>query len=141
MPHSPQFLILNYAAVQVYGKATIYYNSSASETSEYLTQQIRGLSQQCETSIRGYTGQEEKAGPWAVSDAPERYIDIMKKTIIGTEISIANIGGKYKMSQEMGQGDRQGVIEGFTGLGSDAGTHLSGMVKGRGEMKDAAKNE
>ncbi|KAK9234016.1 putative FMN-binding domain-containing protein [Lipomyces kononenkoae] len=128
----------NYAAVQVYGKATIYYESSSSTTSEYLSQQVHDLSQLCETSIMGYTGQGDQPEPWKVTDAPERYIDIMKKNIIGIEVTIESIGGKFKMSQEMGKGDREGVIEGFTKLGSDVGKNIACLVKERGEMKDAA---
>lgn len=131
----------NYAAAQVYGKATIYYDSAANETSQYLQQQIHDLSQLCETSMMGHTGQEGKPGPWKVADAPERYIDIMKKNIIGIEVSIESIGGKFKMSQELGEGDRQGVIHGFNNLGSDVGTNLAGLVKERGEMKEAAKGQ
>ncbi|OQE25201.1 hypothetical protein PENSTE_c006G01274 [Penicillium steckii] len=131
----------NYAAAQVYGKATIYYDSAAAETSNYLQRQIQDLSQMCETSVMGHTGQEGKPGAWQVTDAPDRYIDIMKKNIIGIEVSIESIGGKFKMSQELGQGDRQGVIEGFNNLGSDVGTNLAGLVKERGEMKDAAKDQ
>lgn len=127
----------NYAATQVYGKATIYYDSAAEETSRYLSRQIDDLSKMCETSIMGYTGQDGKPGPWSVSEAPERYIDIMKKNIIGIEVLIESIGGKAKMSQESGQGDRQGVINGFNSLGSDVGTHIAQQVKERGEMKDA----
>ncbi|KAJ5682602.1 hypothetical protein N7462_005767 [Penicillium macrosclerotiorum] len=130
----------NYAAAQVYGKATIYYDSSSSETSEYLSKQIDELSELCETSIMDHTGQQGKPGPWSVSDAPDRYIDIMKKNIIGIEVSIESIGGKFKMSQEMGQGDRTGIIEGFAGIESDTGKHLSELVKQRGELKDAKKN-
>lgn len=129
----------NYTAVQVYGKATIYYDSATLETSEYLLQQIHDLSHLCETSIMGYTGQDGKPGPWSVSDAPPRYIDIMKKNIIGIEVSVENIGGKMKMSQEMNQGDREGVVEGFASLGSDVGSHLSTLVKELGEKKDAKK--
>lgn len=129
----------NYAAVQVYGKATIYYESSSPQTSVYLSQQIHDLSQLCETSIMGYTGQGDRAEPWKVSDAPDRYIEIMKKNIIGIEVTIESIGGKFKMSQEMGKGDREGVIDGFTSLGSDIGKHVACLVKERGEIKDAAK--
>ncbi|KAJ5082345.1 hypothetical protein N7532_011388 [Penicillium argentinense] len=131
----------NYAAAQVYGKATIYYDSAAAETSSYLQQQIHDLSEMCETSMMGHTGQEGKPGPWKVADAPERYIDIMTKNIIGIEVSIESIGGKFKMSQEMGNGDRQGIIEGFDNLNSDVGTHISELVKERGEMKDAPKDK
>lgn len=131
----------NYAAAQVYGKATVYYDSSAPETSQYLSRQIHDLSRLCETSVMGYTGDEGRPGPWSVSDAPERYIDLMKKNIIGIEVAIESIGGKFKMSQEMGLGDRRGVVEGFEGLGSDVGSNLAEMVKMRGEMKDAEKEE
>ncbi|KAJ5126869.1 hypothetical protein N7448_007648 [Penicillium atrosanguineum] len=127
----------NYAAAQVYGKATIYYDSAAEETAQYLSRQIDDLSKMCETSIMGYTGRDGKPEPWSVSEAPERYIDIMKKAIIGIEVTIESIGGKAKMSQESGEGDRQGVIEGFNGLGSDVGAYIAQQVKERGEMKDA----
>lgn len=129
----------NYAAAQVYGKATIYYDSSAEETAQYLSRQIHDLSQMCETDIMGYTGEEGRPGPWKVADAPERYIDIMKKNIIGIEVAIESIGGKFKMSQEMGDGDRKGVMEGFSALGSDVGSSIAEMVRERGEMKDAEK--
>lgn len=127
----------NYAAAQVYGKATIYFDSTTEETSLYLSRQIDDLSKMCETSIMEYTGQGGKPSPWSVSEAPERYIDIMKKSIIGIEVSIESIGGKAKMSQELGQGDRGGVIDGFNGLGSDVGAHIALQVKKRGEIKEA----
>ncbi|KAJ5351935.1 hypothetical protein N7452_000909 [Penicillium brevicompactum] len=129
----------NYSAVQVYGKATVYFDSASPETSSYLSQQIHDLSQLCETSQMGYTGQEGKPEPWTVSEAPERYIDIMKKNIIGIEIAIESIGGKFKMSQESSQGDREGVINGFSSLGSDVGDQMANLVKERCAMKDASK--
>ncbi|CAI7641633.1 unnamed protein product [Penicillium bialowiezense] len=131
----------NYSAVQVYGKATIYYDSASPETSSYLSQQIHDLSQLCETSQMGYTGQEGKPEPWTVSEAPERYIDIMKKNIIGIEIAIESIGGKFKMSQESSQGDREGVINGFSSLGSDVGDQMANLIKERCAMKDASKTQ
>lgn len=129
----------NYSAVQVYGKATVYFDSAKQETSDYLSTQIADLSQQCERSIMGYTGEEGKPKPWSVSEAPERYIDIMKKNIIGIEVTIENIGGKFKMSQELSQGDREGVIEGFSQLNSDVGDHMAELVRERGDMKTSGK--
>ncbi|KAJ5777241.1 hypothetical protein N7520_000487 [Penicillium odoratum] len=129
----------NYAAAQVYGKATIYYESSSSETSIYLSHQIRDLSQMCETSIMGYSGEEGKPTAWKVEDAPERYIEIMKKNIIGIEVRIERIGGKFKMSQELGKGDRDGVMQGFSGLGCEIGNNMAALIKERGEIKDAVK--
>jgi transcriptional regulator len=129
----------NYSAVQVYGKATIYDDRHSQQTSDYLAQQGHDLSQLCEWSLMGYTGENGRKGPWQVSDAPENYINILKKNIIGIEVSIERIGGKFKMSQEMGAGDRQGVIDGFASLGTDAGNDITTLVKERGELKDAEK--
>ncbi|KAJ8104411.1 transcriptional regulator PAI 2-type [Lipomyces tetrasporus] len=126
----------NYAAVQIYGKATIYYDSASPETSAYLSKQIDDLSRHCETGIMGYTG-GEKEGPWQVSDAPDRYIEIMKKNIIGIEIVIERLEGKFKMSQEMGKADREGVVDGFNNLGTDVGAGVAQTVKIRGDLKDS----
>jgi predicted FMN-binding regulatory protein PaiB len=69
----------------------------------------------------GYTSEgENRPSPWKVSDAPHGYID-MKKNIIGIEVTIEKIGGKFKISQEIANGDREGVIEGFNSLGTDVG--------------------
>jgi predicted FMN-binding regulatory protein PaiB len=120
----------NYAAAQAYGKIRVYCDPKSEETSTFLQKQVEELSNQSETSIMGY------ASPWQVSDAPVNYVDLLKKNIIGIEITIDRLQGKFKMSQEMGQGDRQGVINGFEDLGTEAGKVIADMVKERGEMKD-----
>ena len=90
----------------------------------------------------GYTGGvaaegggEKKPTPWKVSDAPESYVGLLKKNIIGIEIHIERLQGKFKMSQELGEGDRQGVVQGFEGLGSEVGHGMARTVRERGEMK------
>ncbi|KAL4892290.1 transcriptional regulator PAI 2-type [Aspergillus ambiguus] len=125
----------NYAAAQAYGKIRIFCDSKSEQTGSFLQKQIEDLSRQSETSIMGYTS------PWAVSDAPTNYIDIMKKNIIGIEITIDRLEGKFKMSQEMGQGDREGVIRGFEGLQTDVGNGIAQMVRERGELKDEGKSK
>ncbi|KAF4580273.1 hypothetical protein EYR40_003207 [Pleurotus pulmonarius] len=99
----------NYAAAQVYGRARVYFDSVSEETSEFL----------------------------AVSDAPERYVDILKKSIIGIEIEVARLEGKFKMSQEMGRGDREGIINGFHGLQNDIGKQIGDIVKQRSDQNEA----
>ncbi|GES63278.1 transcriptional regulator [Aspergillus terreus] len=129
----------NYSAVQVYGKATVYYDSSREETSRYLAQQLHDLSQHCERNIMGYTGEPGKEAPWTVDEAPEGFLNVLKKNIIGIQVSIDRIQGKYKMSQERVKGDREGVIEGFKQLQTDTADHIAQMVKERGAIKDQAK--
>lgn len=120
----------NYAAAQAYGKIRVYCDSKSEETSNYLQKQVEELSNQSETSIMGYDS------PWKVSDAPVNYVDLLKKNIIGIEITIDRLQGKFKMSQEMGQGDQEGVINGFGKLGTETGKGIADMVKLRAEMKD-----
>ncbi|KAE8380071.1 putative FMN-binding domain-containing protein [Aspergillus bertholletiae] len=124
----------NYAAVPAYGKATVYFDTGV-ESTEFLSRQIDALSRHAETSIMGYTK------PWAVSDAPERYISLMQKAIIGIKINITRLEGKFKMSQELGQGDRDGVIRGFQSLGTDVGTEVSRCVSERQELAKKNKSQ
>ena len=115
----------NYSAVQVYGKATVFHDSKAQETSTFLQTQIHDLSNHAETSIMGYQK------PWNVDDAPEKYIDLLRKNIIGIEIEITRLEGKHKMSQELKPADREGVIEGFRALQNETGSQTADMVKQR----------
>lgn len=128
----------NYAAVQAYGRATVYFDSGEAST-EYLSCQINDLSQHAETAVMGYTGGNKK-DPWKVSDAPDRYIAILQKAIIGIKIDITRLGGKFKMSQEMGEKDRAGVIDGFESLGTEIGTETARMVAQRQELMKEAKS-
>ncbi|KAI9690659.1 MAG: hypothetical protein M1820_009939 [Bogoriella megaspora] len=127
----------NYASAQVYGRAKIYHNAKSDETAAFLSKQIDDLSQHAETSIMDYLGTDGRPGMWRVSDAPERYIELLQKSIIGIEIEIDRLEGKFKMSQELSQGDRSGVIQGFEELGSDVGVKMAQIVKERGELKDS----
>ncbi|CAG8973552.1 hypothetical protein HYALB_00002878 [Hymenoscyphus albidus] len=79
----------------------------------------------------------EKA--WDVGEAPESYVKLLKKGIIGVEIEIRSIGGKHKMSQELSERDRKGVIDRFTKIGTDEALKLASIVKERGELKDLKK--
>ncbi|VUC24486.1 unnamed protein product [Clonostachys rosea] len=129
----------NYSAVQVYGKAKIYFDTTSEETSAFLQQQISDLSEHTETSIMGY-GSPDKPGPWKVTDAPGRYIDIMKKAIMGIEITIERLEGKHKMSQEMKKGDRDGVVRGFENMGTELGREISTLVKTKSELKEGSSS-
>lgn len=54
-----------------------------------------------------------RAKPWKVGDAPEPYIAGQIKAIVGVEIPIAAIEGKWKASQNRPEADRQGVAAGL----------------------------
>ncbi|KAJ4374782.1 hypothetical protein N0V83_001858 [Neocucurbitaria cava] len=114
----------NYAAAQAYGRARIFFDSKDPATGAFLSKQIRDLSQYAEENVMGYDGKDGRRGAWKVDDAPEKYVDLLQKAIIGIEIEIERLEGKFKMSQELGKGDREGVVKGFGELGGEVGRSL-----------------
>ena len=54
-----------------------------------------------------------RADPWAVTDAPAGFIDMMLKGIVGFVLPIARLEGKWKMSQNRPAEDRAKVIAGL----------------------------
>jgi transcriptional regulator len=126
----------NYSAVQVYGKATVLFDSHSEDASSFLQKQISDLSKHSEETIMHYTGGENLSA-WEVSDAPASYVELLKKGIIGIEIEVTRLEGKHKMSQEMRKGDRQGVVEGFEALKTENGFKMARTVEERGAMKEA----
>lgn len=58
--------------------------------------------------------ESNRARPWSVADAPADFIDAMLGAIIGIEIPIAELVGKYKLSQNRSAADRESVLRGLT---------------------------
>ena len=88
----------NYAIVQVRGTARVI------DDQDWLAQQIADL-----------TASQEgpRAAPWAVTDAPAPFIQSQIKGIIGLEVEITEIHGKWKVSQNRPVADRVGVAQGL----------------------------
>jgi transcriptional regulator len=51
--------------------------------------------------------------PWQVSDAPASYVDGLLRAIVGFELTIESLQGKYKLSQNRDAADRAGVRDAF----------------------------
>lgn len=88
----------NYAMVQARGTARVHSDP------DWLTAQINTLTDQQEAG---------RAHPWAVNDAPDAYIAAQLRGIVGVEIEITAIEGKWKVSQNRPEADRRGVAEGL----------------------------
>ncbi len=58
-----------------------------------------------------------RAQPWAVSDAPEDFIATMLKAIVGIEITLTALTGKWKVGQNRSAADRAGVAKGLRDAG------------------------
>lgn len=89
----------NYAVVHAYGSVEIY--TEAARLRKHL-----GL----------LVAEHEKSfsPPWSLNDAPAEFVDELLNSIVGIDIRITRLEGKWKVSQNRPAEDRNGVIEGLT---------------------------
>ena len=108
-------------------------------TWDYVVVHVRGHARLFEGEdlikhLQELTGAHEQAfeKPWSVDDAPGGYIAAMSKAIVGIEIAIDSIEGKWKASQNRLEKDQQGVVEGLRTLDTAASLEMAQIVKERG---------
>jgi transcriptional regulator len=107
----------NYAMVQAYGRMRVMDDPA------WLMKQITAMTLAQESA---------RPQPWAVGDAPEDFLASQLKGIVGVEIEITRIEGKWKVSQNRQDADRQGVAAGLRGLGNENALHMADLVDRRG---------
>ena len=95
----------NYAMVHVHGPLKII------DDAEWLRKLVTCLTESQESP---------RKKPWHVTDAPSDYVDTMLKAIVGIEIPVRRLQGKWKMSQNRLPQDREGVIAGLGARGDAA---------------------
>jgi transcriptional regulator len=64
-----------------------------------------------------------------VSDAPASYVESQIKGIVGIEIPIAKLEGKWKVSQNRPEADRRGVVEGLRREGHEVSEAMAALVE------------
>lgn len=106
----------NYVMVQARGRPRVI------EDAAWLRQQIDALTRSREATL---------STPWQVSDAPESFIAGQIKGIVGLEIPISRLEGKWKVSQNRPGADRAGVVAGFREQGQP-GEPMAALVAARG---------
>ncbi len=119
-----------YAAKAEHGRVVPTWN--------YVVVQARGIPRLIDDAawIRAQIGEltesqeNRRAEPWRVSDAPEPFIMGQIGAIVGVEIPIASIAGKWKVSQNRAAADRKGVEEGLQREG--LGDEMARLVAERG---------
>lgn len=106
----------NYAVVHAYGRLGIM------DQSEWLA-----------THLQELTDKHEEASPvpWKVSDAPADFIQSLSRGIVGMELTIHRLEGKWKVSQNRSEADRRGVIEGLEALDSAESLAMKSLVDER----------
>jgi transcriptional regulator len=69
-----------------------------------------------------------RAHPWKVSDAPVDFIERLLSQIVGIEIPIAKLVGKWKVSQNRPASDRLGVVAGLLDRGDARSKEMASLV-------------
>ena len=118
----------NYATVHAYGQPAIM------EDGDWKRQHVSELTDQQEAIDALRTG----ARAWALSDAPEDYVQMMLRGIVGFRFKIGRIEGKWKMSQNRDTRDREGVVDGLKDRAQGEDLVLAEMVETLGKTKTGA---
>ena len=107
----------NYAMVQARGTARVQ------EGSDWLRPQVGELTD---------THEAGRPAPWKVDDAPEAFVAAQLRGIVGIEIAVTQLTGKWKVSQNRQEVDRRGVHAGLSSDGEDGMADLVALYGGFG---------
>jgi transcriptional regulator len=104
----------NYAVVHARGALTWHHDEAW----------LRGL-------LEALTSRHESrfAEPWHVSDAPAEYLRKMLGAIVGFDVQLRELTGKWKASQNRSEADVQGVIAGLTALDDPPARAMRALVE------------
>ena len=104
----------NYAVVHAHGTPI------AIEDSDWLLDHLNALTDQQESL---------QPRPWKVSDAPADYTAAMLRQLVGVEMQVTRLTGKWKVSQNRSEADRLGVADGLHSLGDGAALAMEALVR------------
>jgi transcriptional regulator len=106
----------NYVVVHAYGYLKVI------EDGEWLMAHLENLTRTHEAGF---------AIPWKVGDAPADYIASLAKGIVGLEMAIERLEGKWKVSQNRSEQDREGVARGLAELNTTESLEMKTLVEER----------
>ncbi len=112
----------NYAVVHAHGSVRLHPEA------EWIRRHVGELTDSQESS---------RAAPWKVEDAPADFIGKLVGAIVGLEISVERLTGKWKLSQNQAPRDREGVIAGLLKEDNDDAIAMAALVLAAGgELRD-----
>jgi len=106
----------NYAVVHAYGRVQIVDDRS------WLRDLVTRLTERFESG---------RPSPWQVSDAPQLFIDKQLGAIVGIEIVISKLTGKWKASQNRPAADRASVVEALGATAEADSLAMARLIKER----------
>lgn len=105
----------NYAVAHAYGTLRVFDDAS------WLRAHLESLTARHEAAF------DE---PWRLSDAPRDYIEKMIWAVVGIEIVISRLLGKWKVSQNQTPQNRAGVVRGLGEIGSADTLEMAALIEG-----------
>lgn len=108
----------NYAIVHAYGRM------QAAQDAAWLRQLLTRLTDHHES---------RRSEPWKLSDAPDEFTERLMQSIVGIEIPISRLIGKWKVSQNRPAADRAGVIAGLAQHGDATSKAMAELVRQYGK--------
>lgn len=103
----------NYAVAHAYGTLRVIDDAA------WVRTQLEALTEHNETKL---------PKQWAVSDAPREFTAKLIGAIIGIEIVITRLSGKWKVSQNQPPQNQTGVIEGLANSGMPGATAMAALI-------------
>lgn len=76
-----------------------------------------------------FAHEQNQDKPWSIKDAPEQYIQRMLPVIVGLEIEVLSIAGKWKVSQNQPEINKQGVVAGLSNEKTTNALSMADLVK------------
>jgi transcriptional regulator len=114
--HGREVPTWNYIAVHAYGTLHLH------EDPRWLLAHVARLTDQSEAG---------RPDPWAVSDAPADYVARMLSAIVGVELEITRLEGRWKMSQNRAPEDIDGVVDGLSASERPMDREVAAIVEER----------
>jgi transcriptional regulator len=114
--HGKEVPTWNYAVVHAYGPLKVI------EDGQWLMAHLESL-----------TNRHEAASeiPWKIADAPAAFIKSMLNGIVGLELPIQRLEGKWKVSQNRTEKDRAAVQEGLSRLNTPESLVMKELIDRR----------
>lgn len=100
--HHKQVPTWNYAVVHAHGRIRVR------DDARFVRRLLANLTR---------THEAAEPAPWKMADAPREYIEAMVQAVVGIEIEITELVGKFKLSQNKAEADRQGVADSLQARG------------------------
>lgn len=94
----------NYVTAHVYGELRVH------DDVDFVRQSVHELTAKHEAT---------RERPWAITDAPARYVEGQLRAILGVELLITRVNAKAKLSQNRPEADITGVVEGLRESGDE----------------------